>query len=322
MASDLIIALVGPTATGKTDVALELADRFDVALISLDSAMVYRQMDIGTAKPSAELLARYPHALVDIRDPADAYSAADFLRDADAAITEAFAAGRTPVLVGGTMLYLKTFREGLAAMPSADPGIRARLSEEVERHGAVALHARLAVVDPLAAARMHPNNFSRVQRALEVFEISGRPISSFWSESAGVEQRFDARLQEFALEPESRQALHARISARLDAMLAAGFVTEVAGLKARGDLHLGLPSMRAVGYRQVWEYLDQTSEGAFEAKGERREEALREKILSATRQLAKRQLTWLRSWAHMNRLEATAAGSRAREIAHKSGLQH
>ena len=314
MASDLIIALVGPTASGKTDVALELADRFDVALISLDSAMVYRQMDIGTAKPAADLLARYPHALVDIRDPADAYSVADFLRDADAAVTEAFAAGRTPVLVGGTMLYLKAFREGLAAMPAADPVIRARLSEELERHGAAAVHARLVALDPLAAARMHPNNFSRVQRALEVFEISGRPISSFWSASEGAEQRLNARLQEFAVEPESRPALHARISTRLDAMLAMGFVDEVAGLKVRGDLHLGLPSMRAVGYRQVWEYLDRPGSG--------REGELREKILSATRQQAKRQLTCLRSWSHMSRIEETDPAVQAAEIARKSGLHH
>jgi tRNA dimethylallyltransferase len=314
VASDLIIALAGPTATGKTDVALELADRFDVALISLDSAMVYRQMDIGTAKPAADLLARYPHALVNIRDPADVYSVADFLREADAAVTEAFAAGRTPVLVGGTMLYLKTFREGLAAMPAADSAIRARLSEELERHGAAALHARLVDVDPLAAARMHPNNFSRVQRALEVFEISGQPISSFWSASPGAEQRLGARLQEFAVEPESRPALHARISTRLDAMLAMGLVDEVAGLKARGDLHLGLPSMRAVGYRQVWEHLDRPGQG--------REDELREKILSATRQLAKRQLTWLRSWTHMSRVEATDPAILAAEIARKSGLQH
>jgi len=318
----LIIALVGPTASGKTALALELADRIDVALISLDSAMVYRQMDIGTAKPTPALLARYPHALVDIRDPAESYSAASFLEDADAAVRAARAAGRIPVLVGGTMLYLKTFRDGLAAMPGADPEIRARLADEARQQGAETLHARLAVVDPIAAARMHPNNVSRVQRALEVFEISGRPISSFWSESPAVTERLGGRLQEYAIEPDSRQALHDAIGLRLDGMFEAGFIGEVERLRARGDLDLSLPAMRAVGYRQVWEALEVEPSGAGASLVRQK---LRDKILAASRQLAKRQLTWLRGWPHIERLHAgegadADAASLAREITRRSNL--
>jgi len=307
----LILAVVGPTAVGKTDVGLALADRFPVSLISLDSAMVYREMDIGTAKPTAEILRRHPHALVDIRDPADPYSAAEFLRDADAAVRAALKADRTPLLVGGSMMYLKTFREGLAPMPTADPATRKRLLAEAAAGGVERLFERLQQVDPTASAKIHPNNFTRIQRALEVHDLTGLPISSFWSGGEHVGQRLAASLREFAIEPDSRQALHLRIEQRLDAMLAGGFVDEVGRLKCREDLHLDLPSMRAVGYRQVWEHLD----GRFGMS------EMREKALAATRQLAKRQLTWLRGWQQLDRLEWASADSLAAEIAGKLRLE-
>ncbi len=291
-----ILALVGPTGVGKTEVAVGLAERFPVSLISLDSAMVYRGMDIGTAKPEPEVLGRFPHSLVDILDPVEAYSAARFLVDADAAVREALEAGRIPLLVGGTMLYLKTFREGLAPMPPADPVVRARLSDEARSHGRVALYERLRRLDPVAAAGIHPHNFSRVQRALEVQELTGRPISALWGDRQGVLERHGVRLREFAIEPGSRQALHARLEARLDIMLASGFVEEVAVLRARGDLQPDLPAMRAVGYRQIWDHLDGRTEAS----------EMRDRVLAATRQLAKRQLTWLRGWDHLARLSWAA----------------
>ena len=253
-----MLALVGPTAAGKTDVAMALAAQRPVALISLDSAMIYRGMDIGTAKPSPAELRRFPHALVDIRDPAASYSAAEFVADADAAVRQALSAGRLPVLVGGTMLYLRSFREGLATLPAADPAVRADLARAAATRGWAALHAELERLDPEAAALIHPNNPQRLQRALEVLRISGRPISSWWREQAGtrVTERLGVELVEVALMPESRHDLHRRIAQRFDAMLAQGFLDEVAALRARPDLDPALPSMRAVGYRQVWRYLD------------------------------------------------------------------
>ncbi|MBX3707220.1 MAG: tRNA (adenosine(37)-N6)-dimethylallyltransferase MiaA [Pseudomonadales bacterium] len=283
-----VLALVGPTAAGKTAAAFALADRRPVALISLDSAMVYRGMDIGTAKPSAAELARHPHALVDIRDPAEAYSVAEFLADADAAVRAALDAGRLPVLVGGTMLYLRAFREGLASLPTVDSTVRAALEREAEARGLAALHDELGQRDPVAAAGIHPNNPQRLLRALEVLRATGRPISAWWAAQAGTDvgQRLGVALRVVALVPDDRAALHARIAARFDAMLAAGFLDEVIALRARGDLHGGLPSMRAVGYRQAWRYLEgQTSSSEFREQG-----------IVATRQLARRQLTWLRSW--------------------------
>jgi tRNA dimethylallyltransferase len=296
----LILVVTGATAVGKTDVALMLADTLPVDLISLDSAMVYRGMDIGTAKPSPEVLARHPHALVNIRDPAEPYSAADFLHDADEAVRGSLAAGRIPLLVGGTMLYLKVFREGLAAMPGADPAVRRQLKAEASVHGWPALHARLAEVDPLAAAGMHPHNAARIERALEVFELTGRPMSSFWqaADARPARERHGASVFEFAVQPDSREALHARISERLEAMLEAGFVDEVAALRARRDLSLELPAMKAVGYRQIWEFLE----------GRTSEAEMRERALAATRQLAKRQLTWLRSFAIRSLIWGSAAG--------------
>jgi len=290
-----IVTLMGPTASGKTDLALALAERIDVDIVSVDSAMIYRGMDIGTAKPSREVLARHPHRLVDIRDPAQAYSAAEFVADARAAVEAAFAAGRLPVLVGGTMLYFKAFKQGLAAMPRASAVQRAQLQARAERDGLDALHAQLARVDPIAAARIHPRNPQRLLRALEVFESSGRPISAYWALQAegGVADALGATLHEFVIDA-PRERLHTAIAARFDAMLAAGLVEEVRRLMQRGDLSLQLSSMRCVGYRQVWEHLSGATDAA----------TMRVRALSATRQLAKRQLTWLRSWTGAEKIDS------------------
>jgi tRNA dimethylallyltransferase len=299
-----VLAIAGPTASGKTGVVLRLAETLPLAIISLDSAMVYRGMDIGTAKPSPAELERFPHALVDIRDPAETYSVADFLADADAAVREALAEGRVPVLVGGTMLYLRAFREGLAELPPAEPAIRATLEAEARERGLAALHAELAGADPEAAGAIHPNNPQRLLRALEVLRATGRPISYWWRRQGAtdVAARLGIEIEVLALVPESRAELHQRIAARFDAMLDAGFVDEVAALRARGDLTPELPSMRAVGYRQVWSYLE----------GEVDRAAMREQGIAATRQLARRQLTWLRGWGWVERLAPEAAEERAR----------
>lgn len=285
----LILALTGATATGKTAAALELARRLPVSIISLDSAMVYRGMNIGTAKPAPAVLARFPHALVDIRDPADPYSVADFVADADRAVQDAFARGRTPLLVGGTMLYLKAFREGLAPMPKADPVIREEIRRKAREHGWPALHAQLQEADPIAASGIHPRNAARIERALEVYLASGRPMSDFWARSPGqpAEERLNAEVAAFAVMPSSRQQLHQRIARRVDQMLADGLVEEVTGLYQREDLHPDLPAIRSVGYRQVWDHLQAGTDPT----------ELRERIIVATRQLAKRQLTWLRGWS-------------------------
>jgi len=289
---------------------MRLADRCPVSVISLDSAMVYRGMDIGTAKPTRAELDRYPHALIDIREPHEVYSVAEYVDDADAAVRAAFDAGLVPVLVGGSMLYLKAFREGIAAMPGADPAVRAALSAEAEAGGVQVLHERLRRLDPDAAARIHPNNFSRIQRALEVHALTGRTISSHWKSARGAHDRHGAPLLEFGVEPDSRAELHRRIERRLDAMLAAGFVEEVAGLKGRKRMSRDLPSVRAVGYRQVWDYLD----GLVDEGG------MRENVLAATRQLARRQLTWMRSWPALQGLSGSAGVGLADEIVARSGL--
>ena len=281
----LAICLMGPTASGKTALALALADRLDCGLVSVDSAQVYRGMDIGTAKPEPAVLARYPHRLIDIRDPAEPYSAAEFRRDALTAIGEILAAGRMPLLVGGTMLYFRALIHGLAEMPGADPAIRAGIAALAEREGWDAVHRRLAAVDPASAARIDPGNRQRVQRALEVYLASGRPMSSLHAAQSPAAD-LPCRLLQLALVPADRAALHRRIAARFQAMLAAGFLDEVRALKARGDLHPDLPSIRSVGYRQVWDYLD----------GRVSRQEMSERAIAATRQLAKRQLTWLRSW--------------------------
>jgi tRNA dimethylallyltransferase len=282
-ARPLAIFLMGPTASGKTALACELADRFPLGLVSVDSALVYRGLDIGAAKPDAATLARWPHALIDIRDPVQPYSAAEFRDDALAAMREITAQGRVPLLVGGTGLYFRALQRGLSELPEADPAIRARLTDEAAGIGWPAMHARLARLDPAAAARIGPNDAQRLQRALEVIELSGRPLSEL--QRSGTGEVFPWRVLKLALLPTDRRPLHARIAQRFDAMLAEGFLDEVRALRDRGDLHADLPAIRAVGYRQGWEYLD----GQGDAAG------FRERAIFATRQLAKRQITWLRA---------------------------
>ena len=278
------ILLVGPTAAGKTDLAIALHERLDCELISVDSAMVYRGMDIGSAKPSPEELARAPHRLIDIRDPAESYSAAAFREDALREMREITAAGRVPLLVGGTMMYLRQLLHGVANLPGSDPGLRAELEEQAHRHGLAALHEALARVDPVSAARIHPNDPQRLMRALEVYRLSGRPLSELWAEQRP--ETFPWRTLSIGLAPDNRAVLHQRIARRFEAMLKGGFIEEVVALRARGDLSQDLPAMKSVGYRQVWEAID----------GDVDLESLRHRGIVATRQLAKRQLTWMRSW--------------------------
>lgn len=277
------IFLMGPTASGKTDLAVELVRRLPVEIISVDSAMVYRGMDIGTAKPEAEVLAEAPHRLIDILDPAEAYSAARFRQDALNEMADITAAGRIPLLVGGTMLYYRALQQGMAILPEADPQLRERLEAEAHCHGWQALHARLAEVDPLSAERIHPNDPQRLQRALEVYELSGRPLSELWREQQQASLPY--RLVKLAVAPDDRAVLHRRITQRFELMLHHGFIEEVEALYRRGDLGPELPSIRCVGYRQVWQYL----------AGELSRDEMSDKGIVATRQLAKRQFTWLRS---------------------------
>ncbi|HEX6832838.1 MAG TPA: tRNA (adenosine(37)-N6)-dimethylallyltransferase MiaA [Rudaea sp.] len=279
----LAIFLMGPTASGKTALALQLAERFDLRLVSVDSALVYRGMDIGTAKPDVATLAKFPHRIVDIRDPAQTYSAAEFHGDALREMAAITAQSRTPLLVGGTGLYFEALQYGLSDLPEADSGIRARLTAEAAVAGWAALHGRLAQLDPAAAAKIRPNDAQRIQRALEVIEQTGRPLSE--QQKASRSGRFGYRVLKLALLPGDRAKLHERIARRVDIMISQGFLDEVRGLRARGDLTPNLPSMRAVGYRQAWQHLD----GAFDSA------EFRDRAVFATRQLAKRQLTWLRS---------------------------
>ncbi len=274
---------MGPTAAGKTDLAIRIARRLPVEIVSVDSALVYRGMDIGTAKPEPHVLAEIRHHLVDILEPTESYSAAQFRADALEAIASILARGRIPLLTGGTMLYFRSLEHGLSELPPADPEIRARLEREAHEHGWPALHARLAQVDPEAAGRIHANDPQRIQRALEVFEITGQPLSSLQKRAGG--EPFPYPLAKWVVAPKDRSWLHARIAERFRQMLAKGFVDEVVALRARGDLDLSMPSMRAVGYRQVWEYLD----GRYDYG------AMVERGIAATRQFAKRQLTWLRA---------------------------
>ncbi|MFM0285619.1 tRNA (adenosine(37)-N6)-dimethylallyltransferase MiaA [Paraburkholderia megapolitana] len=284
-----VACLLGPTASGKTAAALAFAARRPVEIVSVDSALVYREMDIGTAKPDADERARVPHHLIDIVDPADAYSAADFRTDTLRLCGEIVARGRMPLLVGGTMLYYRALTQGLNELPAANPEVRASLDADAAREGWPAMHARLAAIDPETAARLAPNDSQRIQRALEVFLLAGRPMSALLAAPSREDTAASAaahwRFVPVALEPSDRSVLHERIARRFDAMLANGFIDEVERLRARGDLHAGLPSMRCVGYRQAWEYLD----GAVDYA------TMRDKGVFATRQLCKRQLTWLRS---------------------------
>ncbi len=280
-----IPCLLGPTASGKTAAALARAARRPVEIISVDSALVYREMNIGTAKPTADERAVAPHHLIDIVDPTDAYSAAQFRADALRLTSEIHARGRLPLLVGGTMLYYKALTQGLNDLPAADTDVRATLDADAAREGWPAMHARLAAVDAVTAARLAPNDSQRIQRALEVFMLTGQPMSVLLTAPARVDDAAAQwRFMPIALEPSDRSWLHARIETRFDAMLAGGFIDEVVKLRERGDLLPEMPSMRCVGYRQVWEYLD----GAVDYP------TMRDKGVFATRQLCKRQLTWLR----------------------------
>jgi tRNA dimethylallyltransferase len=306
------IFLMGPTAAGKTDLAIELTKVLPCELISVDSALIYRGMDIGTAKPSKALLEKHPHRLIDILDPSQSYSAADFRNDALQAMAEITARGNIPLLVGGTMLYFKALLEGLADMPAADAQVRAQLEAEAVSRGWQALHDELASIDPVSAARIHPNDPQRLVRALEVYRVSGmsmtahREQQSAQSAQAGGSERHQLpyTVANLAIAPVDRQVLHDRIALRFRQMLDEGFIEEVVALRSRGDLHSNLPSIRAVGYRQVWDYLD----------GKLTREELQERGIIATRQLAKRQFTWLRSWENLHWLDSLACDNLPRTL--------
>lgn len=305
----LAILLMGPTASGKTDLAMALQDHLGVELISVDSAMVYRGLDIGTAKPSPEELRRAPHHLIDIRDPAEPYSAAQFREDAQREMRRISAAGGVPLLVGGTMLYFKSLLGGMGKLPASDPAIRAELEAWAAGAGLASLHAELERVDPESARRIHPNDPQRLMRALEVQRVSKKPLSEWWREQH--KETFAWQTLSIGLAPAQRSVLHERIARRFALMLEEGFIEEVAALKARKDLHLGLPAMKSVGYRQVWQYL----EGVYDKEG------LTYKGVVATRQLAKRQMTWLRSWPALHRVDAdtTKALQNVLKIVRQSG---
>lgn len=293
---------MGPTAAGKTDLALALAQALPCELISVDSALIYRGMDIGTAKPDKATLAEFPHALIDIRDPAESYSAAEFRTDALAAMAAATARGKIPLLVGGTMLYYKALLEGLAAMPSADAQVRAELEAWAQAEGWQALHEELRRIDPESAARIHPNDPQRLTRALEVYRVSGLSMSEHrqrqqaenTAAGASAVGQFPYTVAQLAIAPADRRLLHERIAQRFQLMLEQGFIDEVEFLRSRSDLHPGLPSIRAVGYRQVWDYLE----------GNLSKAQMQERGIIATRQLAKRQFTWLRSWQDVHWLDS------------------
>jgi tRNA dimethylallyltransferase len=293
------ICLMGSTASGKTDVAISLCKRFPFEVISVDSALVYRGMDIGTAKPDAETLRRTPHRLIDIRDPEESYSAGDFVRDAHAEMQSIVAAGRVPLLVGGTMMYFRALTEGIAELPSASAALRAGIDSEAKDVGWPAMHALLCRIDPAAAARIEPNDRQRIQRALEVYRLSGRPLSE-WQELAAVETR-DAgiRYVKIALQIEPRSVLHERIRERLGQMLEAGFLDELRRLMQRPGLGRDSPAMRSVGYRQFWSHL----------AGDCSLEAAHDRALAATRQLAKRQITWLRSETSLKSIDPLESGA-------------
>jgi tRNA dimethylallyltransferase len=306
------IFLMGPTAAGKTDLAIELTKVLPCELISVDSALVYRGMDIGTAKPSKALLDKYPHRLIDILDPSQSYSAADFRTDALQAMAEITSRGKIPLLVGGTMLYFKALLEGLADMPAADLDIRAQIEAQAASQGWQALHDELASIDPVSAARIHPNDPQRLVRALEVFRVSGMSMTAHRQQqteqsaqaSASGRHQLPYTVANLAIAPTDRKVLHDRIAVRFRQMLDEGFVEEVLALRSRGDLHSNLPSIRAVGYRQVWDHLD----------GRLTWDEMQERGVIATRQLAKRQFTWLRSWQDLHWLDSLACDNLPRAL--------
>ena len=298
-----VLCIMGPTASGKTALAMDLYQHRDFQLISVDSAQIYRGMDIGTGKPDPDTLKLFPHRLIDIRDPAQAYSASDFRDDAINAIKQSHDAGKVPLLVGGTMLYFKVLRDGLADMPDANPEIRRQIENQAASEGWEKVHERLAEVDPVAAERIHPNDPQRLQRALEVYLVTGRSISDHHQHEQlslkGGQQEATFNLHFFAIQPEDRANLHERIAQRFHGMLEQGLVDEVSRLHHRGDLHQTLPSIKSVGYRQVWQYLEDELDY----------DGMVEKSIIATRQLAKRQLTWLRSWPDLLPLSESPAKS-------------
>ncbi|WP_445228107.1 tRNA (adenosine(37)-N6)-dimethylallyltransferase MiaA [Comamonas sp. MYb21] len=318
--SPLCLGLAGPTASGKTGAAIALAQQLGAArpveIISVDSALIYRGMDIGSAKPSVQEQAGIPHHLLDIRDPLDAYSAAEFVRDALALVAQIHARGGISLLVGGTMLYFKALMDGIDDMPAADPAVRAQLDAEAALHGWPHMHGLLAQVDPVTAQRLAPGDSQRVQRALEVWRISGQPLSHFHAQQKRPSPllQLAPSFQLFSLEPSDRAWLHARIALRYDQMLAQGFLAEVQQLRARGDLQLNLPSMRCVGYRQMWEMLDRCAQQGIAVQTESDVPPalwaeMREQGIAATRQLAKRQITWLRSMPARQAIACDAPGA-------------
>jgi len=287
-----VIFLMGPTASGKTDLAISLREHMPVELVNVDSAQIYQQMDIGTAKPDAETLRKAPHRLLGFCDPSKAYSAADFAIDAKKEIADIHQMGRIPLLVGGSMLYFKVLLEGLSDLPPADADIRKGIQEQADRDGWATVHQQLQLVDPTTANKLHPNHSQRIQRALEVYKITGTPLSELQSQSeGGIEDDYEVR--QYALVMQNRALLHQRIEQRFKAMMEAGFASEVEQLFQRGDLHADLPSIRAAGYRQLWDYFEGHC-GVDEAV---------EKAIIATRQLAKRQQTWLRNWPNSKEIQ-------------------
>ncbi|PSB91886.1 tRNA (adenosine(37)-N6)-dimethylallyltransferase MiaA [Candidatus Pandoraea novymonadis] len=299
-----IVCLLGPTTSGKTAAASALAQTTPIEIISVDSALVYREMDIGTAKPSKEELASIPHHLIDIIDPIQAYSVAKFRTDTLRLIDEIIARGRRPLLVGGTMLYHRALTQGLSPLPSADSAVREKLTIDAKNKGWPEMHLRLKKIDPITAGRLAPNDAQRIQRALEIYEISGKPMSQWIAQIKPVEKNVSYTFVPVALEPLDRSILHTRIDRRFSMMLNAGFIEEVARLRKRSDLHLGLPSMRCVGYRQIWQYLDNDIDY----------DTMRNKAISATRQLCKRQLTWLRAIPERRIVNCDAPNSQTRAV--------
>lgn len=283
-----VFCLLGPTAVGKTDVAVNWVQQYPLEIISVDSALIYKDMDIGTAKPDANTLAKAPHRLINFLDPAQSYSAANFYQDAVREIEDIIQLGKIPLLVGGTMLYFRALQQGLNAMPEADSALRQKIDALIAEQGLATVYQQLQNVDPVSAQKIKPNDRQRIQRALEVYQLTGKPLSEFHQQQT---QRLPYEFVNLAIVPEDRVGLHQRIEQRFQNMLTAGVIEEVAALKQREDLHLGLPSMRAVGYRQIWQYLD----------GEYSKEEMIAKAVAATRQLAKRQITWLRRWPNIKK---------------------
>ncbi len=305
-----VIFLMGATASGKTDLAIKLTQQLPCDIISVDSTLIYKEMDIGTAKPDAETLALAPHKLINICDPADVYSVAKFRADALEAMHDISSKGRIPLLVGGTMLYFKILNEGIAELPSADHILRQKIEAEAEQIGWDAMHAKLVKIDPVAAQKIHPNNPQRLLRALEVYELTGIPLSVHWQKNKDQKNSFAYQVNNFAIASDDRPKLHQRINQRFEMMLKIGLIEEVEQLRSRGDLNQNMPSMKSVGYRQVWEYLN----GAYSY------DEMMQKGMAATRQLAKRQLTWLRSWENLHWLRGDTA-TQLNEVAIKMAHQ-